>query len=300
LIVVKAIDLKNRPNTFSLFCICFFLPGMLLAQQFGLRNYTAADGLAQSQVFAMIEDSRGYIWLGTRGGGLSRFDGKDFVNYTSREGLINNYLWTLHEDRQGDIWVGTNGGVCRFDGQVFHRYNLHDSVLCIAEDETGKIWLGTNSGLFCQQQDSAGKLSFESFRQLEGLTSQAVHAIHIDPSGWQWLGLESKVWAWKGDSVLRFGSREGIPYGKKIRDFFADTQGKLWAATYGGGLLQRVGGRFRAQAPRGALYRGYLFDIESDREGRLWMATQNSGVVIYDPQNDKLSSLQDSDGLPTN
>ena len=46
----------------------------VLAQQYNFRNYSVADGLAQSQVYDLVEDLRGYIWMGTRGGGLSRFD----------------------------------------------------------------------------------------------------------------------------------------------------------------------------------------------------------------------------------
>ena len=72
--------------------------------------YSGGEGLAQSQVFAMLEDHRGYLWMGTRGGGLSRFDGKSFETYTTREGLVNNYLLAVDEGPNGNIWVGTDNG----------------------------------------------------------------------------------------------------------------------------------------------------------------------------------------------
>ncbi|MEO0470216.1 MAG: two-component regulator propeller domain-containing protein, partial [Bacteroidota bacterium] len=60
------------------------------AQRYAFANLSVQEGLAQSQVFAMLVDSRGYIWMGTRGGGLCRYDGKRFEIFTQRQGLINN------------------------------------------------------------------------------------------------------------------------------------------------------------------------------------------------------------------
>ncbi len=56
--------------------------------QYSLRNYTAVDGLPQSQVLAMLEDRNGYLWVGTQGGGLARFDGREFTVYSTKDGLL--------------------------------------------------------------------------------------------------------------------------------------------------------------------------------------------------------------------
>ena len=88
------------------------------SQQFDFRNYSVGDGLAQSQVYSLIEDQRGLIWLGTRGGGLSQFDGKEFQTITTNEGLINNYILSLEEDHKGGIWIGTDNGLSYYNGQT--------------------------------------------------------------------------------------------------------------------------------------------------------------------------------------
>ncbi|MBC7774989.1 MAG: hypothetical protein H7246_06070, partial [Phycisphaerae bacterium] len=73
----------KSPNTMSnLFKIFFFFfAGVLGAQPYNFLPYSVAEGLAQTQVYALYQDSRGYLWCGTQGGGLSRFDGHDFQTF---------------------------------------------------------------------------------------------------------------------------------------------------------------------------------------------------------------------------
>ena len=52
-------------------------------------NYTVEDGLPSNTIYAIEQDSLGYIWLGTNKG-LSRFDGSEFINYSEEDGLQDN------------------------------------------------------------------------------------------------------------------------------------------------------------------------------------------------------------------
>lgn len=78
-----------------LFCCSAFCG---YAQQHTLRQYTAIDGLPQSQVNAMLEDAFGYLWVGTNGGGLARFNGKEFKVYNTIDGLLSNTITSLMID----------------------------------------------------------------------------------------------------------------------------------------------------------------------------------------------------------
>ena len=81
-----------------------FLSILVFPQQYNFRNYSIDKGLAQSTVFAIIQDSRGYLWLGTDGGGVCRFDGTNFVTFNTKNGLIDNTVRSLLEDSKGNIW----------------------------------------------------------------------------------------------------------------------------------------------------------------------------------------------------
>ncbi|MBS1507506.1 MAG: hypothetical protein JSS79_12745 [Bacteroidetes bacterium] len=97
------------------------------AQQFSLRNYKAVDGLPQSQINAMVEDANGYLWLGTSGGGLARFDGREFKVYTTLDGLLSNTVNSLLIDSHQNLWVVHARGVTKFDGRNFKKIHSPSS-----------------------------------------------------------------------------------------------------------------------------------------------------------------------------
>lgn len=107
-----------------LFVAVVFIVGTLCAQQsdFSLRNYTAIDGLPQSQVNAIVEDKNGYLWMATTGGGLARFDGKDFKVYTTLDGLLSNTIYDLKIDNDQNLWIVHPRGLSRFNGIAFKKF----------------------------------------------------------------------------------------------------------------------------------------------------------------------------------
>src|SRR5687767_14505777 len=61
-------------------------PFLLVSQQYNFTRLSVENGLAQSQVYSILQDSRGYLWMGTRGGGVSLYDGMEFKNFTAKDG----------------------------------------------------------------------------------------------------------------------------------------------------------------------------------------------------------------------
>lgn len=108
-------------RSFSLVVAFCLLSVTLPAQKnfFSIRNYTAIDGLPQSQVKGIVEDKSGYLWIGTEGGGLARFDGREFKVYTTLDGLLSNQVIGLRFDHNDNLWILHPRGVTRFDGRTF-------------------------------------------------------------------------------------------------------------------------------------------------------------------------------------
>lgn len=92
------------------------------AQKFSFVNYTTQDGLPQSQVSAITQDNEGYLWIGTIGG-LSRFNGGEFVTYSSKEGLLNNRITSL-DFFEETIWVGHDGGISSIKNGKIKKYGF--------------------------------------------------------------------------------------------------------------------------------------------------------------------------------
>jgi ligand-binding sensor domain-containing protein len=79
----------NKINiaVFFMVCLLFFsIPFTSFSQHYNFKNYSVEDGLAQSQVYSFCQDKKGNLWIGTVGGGVSKYDGLTFVNYTIKEG----------------------------------------------------------------------------------------------------------------------------------------------------------------------------------------------------------------------
>lgn len=125
-------------------CLLFiFINATLFSQEYGYKHYTVQDGLVQSQVWKIFQDSKGLIWVGTKGG-ASRFDGISFVNFTTKEGLFNNTILHFTEDHKGVIWLVTTAGLASIDGNKVTTYPTehfkdYHGMFAVYEEDAGKL-----------------------------------------------------------------------------------------------------------------------------------------------------------------
>ena len=78
------------------------IQGWLFGQQYTFIPYGVEQGLVQSQVFALEQDHKGYLWIGTLGG-LSKFDGTQFTNYSTENGLLSNHISAIYRLKNNDL-----------------------------------------------------------------------------------------------------------------------------------------------------------------------------------------------------
>ena len=126
------------------------------------RRLTTEHGLSQDNVVAIVQDRRGFMWLGTAEG-LNRYDGNSFVvpkdDPDALPSISRGFVGALFEDDRGYLWVGAYPGINKFDPATERstRY-LHDpnnsnsfsgdSVASITADRRGHLWFATlDSGL---------------------------------------------------------------------------------------------------------------------------------------------------------
>jgi signal transduction histidine kinase len=109
--------------------------------------------LGSDEIRAIVEDRAGDLWVGTLGGGLSRFRNGRFTTLTTTNGLSSNEVWALHEHPEGVLWIGTDNGLSRFEaGQItsFTRaQGLPDSLVnSVLADDSGRVWVGHDRGIY--------------------------------------------------------------------------------------------------------------------------------------------------------
>ncbi len=132
-------------------------------QNYSIRQYSLLDGLPQNQIYSLMQDSKGFIWIGTKNG-VSRFDGLEFVNYYVEDGLLDNFCTGVIEDSRGAIWVLTKFGLSRFTGHAFvsYPYKLFPYINDFIPDSDGNIWLFSRPGfgrILCFKEGHYFKLS---------------------------------------------------------------------------------------------------------------------------------------------
>ncbi|WP_316748755.1 two-component regulator propeller domain-containing protein [Pedobacter gandavensis] len=252
------------------------------AKQF--RNISVDKGLSQSTVFAMKQDTLGFLWVGTQDG-LNRYDSKNFKTYRPVKGQENSlqsyYIRSLFLDHSGSLWVGGNQGISRYDDQKdsFINYKLPHRVgewyICsMTEDANHNIWAVSIAGdVFCLK---AGAEQFVTMN----LNTLAHGVKNIS-----WIG------NWKHNMLLAtdVGLFEiqantnalrkivlGVdkPY---ISDVFVD-QNDLWIATEGHGLLRydvktKESKSFVHQPGKNSVADDNIRSIAKDAEGNLWLGT---------------------------
>ena len=127
--------------------------GVHFAQNKQIRTYNLEDGLPQSQVYDLIQDDFGYLWLGTQGGGIARFDGYEFKTWNEKKGLISNYIHTL-KMKNDSLFIGTKQGLSIKYKNSFFNYKTPQINQFLFYQNT--VFIATNKGLY---QFKNGKVS---------------------------------------------------------------------------------------------------------------------------------------------
>jgi ligand-binding sensor domain-containing protein/serine phosphatase RsbU (regulator of sigma subunit) len=133
--------------------ICqFIFPGKVISQNYRFLSFKSEKELAQPYVYTVLQDSTGYLWVGT-GSGLSRYDGFVFEKYTIQDSLADDFV-TCGFSEKNDLWFGhMNGRISCFHDNQFYKVSLKGKDLSpvthFARDPKGQIWFSTyGDGLF--------------------------------------------------------------------------------------------------------------------------------------------------------
>lgn len=243
--------------------IALLLCGTLHAQQrdsrnYYVKNYSVEDGLSQSMVYCILQDSKGFMWFGTQDG-LNRFDGQQFKIYksdSSRQGSIgDNGLFCAYEHSDGKLYFGCSDGVYIYDPRL-DSFIHFDTV--------------SNDGL-----------------KIEGTTRQILR----DPQDRIWLSVD-KLGLFCYDGVL---THYPLELEGAIRDFKLDKQGNIYLASYEQGLQYFIPSSKELQQIDSLLEYNCIYTLN---DNTLLLGTVSRGVQQFDISSKTLTPLieKDKDG----
>ena len=119
-----------------------------------ITEYTTENGLANNFTITMMKDSKGRIWHGSYGGGVTVFNENQITTYNSSNGIKDDQVFSLFEYSNGDIFIGTmSSGFSYFDGDQLHYFGAEHglptgTVSGMEEDQNGNIWCATVDGIY--------------------------------------------------------------------------------------------------------------------------------------------------------
>jgi len=269
------------------------------AQHYSFTNYSLEEGLPQSEVSSLIQDTKGNLWLGTNGGGLSRFNGQEFFSYNTSDGLADNKIQSLYQDKKENIWIGTSIGISFFDGIDFTNYNVNDSLpkaiyFQIKEAGDGKIWsLGIDNGQVVLVYLENGRFFNVGELYPELAVNNRILTILNDPSGKILISTQNALYEFN-NNILSKSDLNSEPLFKDqiIIPAFFDSNLRCWyrnfQAGYGFKLYKTLDNKIEAINLPTSINPQNINQITLDSKNRLWIGIYGLGIALISESGVKL------------
>lgn len=285
--------------------ILFISIGLATGAQhnFYFTQVNTSQGLSHPKVNCIIQDSRGFMWMGTDDG-LNRYDGKNFTTFRNIPGdtasLSGNLITALLEDKAGVIWIGTaDGGLTCYNynqpalkqfKQYKHKSQDSNSIPvniinAMAEDEQGFLWLATSGSSVIRFDKQTGK--FWKGANTPRKTALSVCTI-------------SKEYVWaggQGGGLLQINTRrlqtnrdtrydnlyEPLPH-VSITSIYKDVTNHIWMGSWDKNLY-RLNTALQEEIFTPATIPAFpgdeILSFGEDDAGKLWIGSKTKGLFIY-------------------
>ncbi len=284
-------------------------PQPAFIDNYNVGYVTAREGLANNNLDDIFKDSDGFLWIAFTGGGLSRFDGYDFVNFSpnsQRYHIKSGFVKNVVEDKFHRLWVASEGGLdvidlsTLTDGTPKGADSLltdisENNILSVYCDTKGKIWLNTDSDIHCIKFNDRGEIITSATMPCRGNSHMGLIARDVEENGSVWIGISGTVNRVTLDhngklSTSRISENlTALPDVEYFSDFVA-RENEVWISTDRGlyrydTVKDLVKHYVHESGNETSLSQNFLTDIAVTGDKQLLIASLR-GLNIYNPLKD--------------
>jgi signal transduction histidine kinase/ligand-binding sensor domain-containing protein len=268
------------------------------------KNVNIEQGISQSTIDVIFQDSKGYIWLGTNDG-LNKYNGYDFKVYNYEEdknSISNSHITDITEDNNGNIWISTANGVNKLDPKTDQITNYTEENTLISSNNATEIMVSKDNKVIVATSDGLSiydekKNKFnEVLGEEDGLMCQFMYSIDEDDLGNIWIGTKKGVIKVSKDfKVLKnypsSNEENSIGEGDIYNIFCDDEDGYVWVGSSNSGLSKinmkndKITRYKHDPSDSTSIPNSSIGAITKDKEGNVWIGTAN-GLARYNDNND--------------
>jgi ligand-binding sensor domain-containing protein/two-component sensor histidine kinase len=273
---------------------------------------TAENGLSHNKVNCILQDKRGFIWVGTDDG-LNRYDGRYFTHFRNVPGDVStisgNLITDLLEDEKGILWIATaDGGLTKYDyrlppSQQFKQYKHlpNDSssipvniVNCLLEDKNGYLWLGTSTRAvlrFDKRTEKFVRTIIKGPRNILDLCLDTDDTLWVGRVGGGIVKVNTKDMSYTVDPRYSDLYDTKLPH-TVVSALYRDRDNDIWYGSW-----DKVLYRFNAATQQEEVWRGNgdpqsfsnddIQGFAEDASGKIWMAGKYNGLTVLDKKEKK-------------
>lgn len=266
------------------------------------------QGLQYSNVYSILVDRAGYLWVSDYGKGVYRFKISAEHELRSRQlfsvegGMPEEYIKDILLDDEGNIWFASqSNGIAVLRDQAF---TFHKEVAGIIAPEITSVclkgndyWLGTRKGQLIWSDGDEVSLQ-KVYSQADGLPMESISALWQDEQANLYIGTESSglFKLDRSNARIRQFFRADNSLGNMINAIDGDSN-SIWVATNDGIYQVGYSGQLTGhQSTKTGLPHNVINDVLLSQNGCIWIATRGSGLYcINRPQEEFQDYIMEGD-----
>lgn len=277
--------------------LILLIPVSILSQIKIHKNISAEDGLINNRVYAILEDSQGYIWFGTHFG-ISRWDGQRFYNFSTKDGIASPTVFDIVEGKDSTIYFSTyGGGITAYKNGKFSIFNT-DSGL--ATNWINNFFVRDNGDVFVTGIVELSILSHQKvidtiFTINSPVTKDDVWSVYESKDSSLYVGAFNGLQVIKNGSIQHFTTEDGL-VSDTIWTIAQDENGVIYLGTQRG-VSKYFNGVFTSLRINGKLFDYEVHDIIISSDKKIYYAT-SGGLIIE--ANNQYELISKDNGLQQN